>query len=58
MAYYVDKGCYDSEALYAKKNLINFSEKYGVNVKQMVICNAIDLNKNIGEIVKMYNSDD
>lgn len=58
VAYYVDKGCYDSEALYAKKNLINFSEKYGVNVKQMVICNAIDLNKNIGEIVKMYNSDD
>lgn len=58
VAYYVNKGCYDSEALYAKENLINFSEKYGVNVKQMVICDDIDLNESIGEIVKRYNLDD
>ena len=56
VAYYVDRGSYDSDSFYALEKLINASDEYGVNVKKIKIENQIDLNKNILHIVNKYNA--
>lgn len=56
VAYYVDRGSYDSDSFDAMEKLVNVSNQYGVDVKKMKIENYIDLNKDIRHIVKKYNA--
>lgn len=57
IAYYVDEGSYDSEAFYAKEKLEMVAKKYGVNVKEIKIEKYLDLENEMTEIVKRYNSE-
>lgn len=56
VAYYVDRGSYDSDSFDAMEKLVNASNEYGVDVKKMKIENHIDLNKDIRYIVEKYNT--
>lgn len=56
VAYYVDRGSYDSDSFYALEKLINASNECGVSVKIIKIRNRIDLKERIDYIVKKYNA--
>lgn len=56
VAYYVNEGCYDSDGYETLKKFISEAKKLGISVPIIEIETRIDLQKNIKDVVEVYNN--